>query len=49
MEEKASIKGWESNFAASLNIPVVFVCQNNGWAISVPTKIQCSGSNNNQG
>ena len=30
------------NFAANLNIPVVFVCQNNGWAISVPTKIQCS-------
>ncbi len=30
------------NFAASLNIPVVFVCQNNGWAISVPTKIQCA-------
>jgi len=30
------------NFAANLNIPVVFVCQNNGWAISVPTKMQCS-------
>ena len=30
------------NFAANLNIPVVFVCQNNGWAISVPTNIQCS-------
>ncbi len=30
------------NFAANLNIPVVFVCQNNGWAISVPTHIQCS-------
>lgn len=30
------------NFAANLDIPVVFICQNNGWAISVPTKIECS-------
>lgn len=30
------------NFAANLDIPTIFFCQNNGWAISVPTKIQCS-------
>ncbi|MBM4006116.1 MAG: pyruvate dehydrogenase (acetyl-transferring) E1 component subunit alpha [Planctomycetes bacterium] len=30
------------NFAANLDIPVVFCCQNNGWAISVPGHIQCS-------
>ena len=30
------------NFAANLDIPVVFFCQNNCWAISVPTRIQCS-------
>lgn len=28
------------NFAAVGNAPVVFVCQNNGWAISVPTEKQ---------
>jgi pyruvate dehydrogenase E1 component alpha subunit len=27
------------NFAANLKIPVVFVCQNNFWAISTPSKI----------
>jgi pyruvate dehydrogenase E1 component alpha subunit len=31
-----------ANFAANLDLPVVFVCQNNKWAISVPTRIQCS-------
>ena len=30
------------NFAANLDIPTLFFCQNNGWAISVPTRIQCS-------
>lgn len=27
-------------FAASANAPVVFICQNNGWAISVPVRVQ---------
>lgn len=27
-------------FAASSNVPVVFFCQNNQWAISVPTQVQ---------
>lgn len=27
-------------FAASFNAPVVFFCQNNHWAISVPTEVQ---------
>jgi len=31
-----------ANFAANLDLPVIFVCQNNQWAISVPTKIQCA-------
>jgi pyruvate dehydrogenase E1 component alpha subunit len=31
-----------ANFAANLDIPVVFFCQNNGWSISVPAKIQSS-------
>lgn len=28
------------NFASVMKAPVVFVCQNNGWAISVPTEKQ---------
>ncbi|MHC4303736.1 MAG: pyruvate dehydrogenase (acetyl-transferring) E1 component subunit alpha [Planctomycetota bacterium] len=31
-----------ANFAANLDLPVVFICQNNAWAISTPTTIQCS-------
>jgi len=30
------------NFSANLDLPVIFFCQNNSWAISVPTRIQCS-------
>ena len=32
------------NFAASLHIPVVFVCQNNFWAISTPSTINSAAS-----
>ena len=28
------------NFAAVWNVPVVFICQNNQWAISVPRQVQ---------
>ncbi|WP_236796604.1 thiamine pyrophosphate-dependent enzyme [Amycolatopsis sp. GM8] len=31
------------NFAAVYRLPVVFFCQNNGWAISVPTERQVAG------
>ncbi len=32
------------NFAANLDIPVIFFCQNNHWAISVPRKIQMNSA-----
>jgi pyruvate dehydrogenase E1 component alpha subunit len=31
------------NFAAVFDLPVVFFCQNNGWAISVPAERQVGG------
>jgi 2-oxoisovalerate dehydrogenase E1 component alpha subunit len=31
------------NFAATLRAPVVFICRNNGWAISTPTTEQYAG------
>lgn len=31
------------NFAATLSCPVVFICRNNGWAISTPAKEQYRG------
>lgn len=31
------------NFAGVYRLPVVFFCQNNGWAISVPTEAQVAG------
>jgi 2-oxoisovalerate dehydrogenase E1 component alpha subunit len=33
------------NFAGVHNLPVIFVCENNGWAISVPLEKQVSGLN----
>lgn len=32
------------NFAGALGAPAVFVVQNNGWAISVPTRVQTAAS-----
>ena len=32
------------NFAAVWKVPVVFVCQNNGWAISLPTREQTASA-----
>ena len=31
------------NFAAVLDAPVLFLCRNNGWAISTPAKEQYKG------
>lgn len=31
------------NMAATLECPVVFICRNNGWAISTPTSEQYRG------
>ncbi|EYB67353.1 pyruvate dehydrogenase (lipoamide) [Deinococcus phoenicis] len=33
------------NFAGALNAPCVFILQNNGWAISVPTRSQTRATN----
>lgn len=33
------------NFAGALNAPCVFILQNNGWAISVPTRTQTRATN----
>lgn len=29
------------NFAAVMEAPVIFICRNNGWAISTPIEEQC--------
>ncbi len=31
------------NFAATLDVPIIFVCRNNGYAISTPTSEQYRG------
>lgn len=31
------------NFAATLSAPVIFICRNNGWAISTPATEQYRG------
>lgn len=33
------------NFAGALNAPCIFILQNNGWAISVPTRTQTRATN----
>ena len=32
------------NFAAALSIPMIFICRNNGYAISTPVREQFSGT-----
>ena len=32
------------NFAATLQVPVLFICRNNGWAISTPAHEQYRGN-----
>jgi 2-oxoisovalerate dehydrogenase E1 component alpha subunit len=32
------------NFAATLGAPVLFICRNNGWAISTPATEQYRGA-----
>ncbi len=35
------------NFAATLGAPVIFICRNNGWAISTPASDQYRGELDN--
>lgn len=32
-----------ANFASTLAVPVIFICRNNGWAISTPSTEQYRG------
>ncbi len=38
-----------ANFAATLGAPVLFICRNNGWAISTPATEQYRGVCDPQG
>lgn len=33
-----------ANFASTLAVPVIFICRNNGWAISTPSTEQYRGT-----